>query len=319
MLITPKTSRMFEKYTQIEKTKKFRRSWSTFELYLMLALPIAWYVIFHYIPLYGVQIAFKDFQILQGISKSPWIGFEHFERFFSSYYFWRLLKNTVGISLYSLLIGFPAPILLALLINEIQNNKFKKLVQNITYMPHFLSVVVLVGMITLFLSPTKGLVNLAIQALGGSPIAFMERPEYFKTIYVLSDIWQNMGWSSIIYIAALSSIDPTHYEAAVIDGASRWQRILHISIPLILPTIIIMFILRMGRVMNVGFEKVLLMQNSLNKESSDIIATFVYQTGIVQGSYGFSAAVGLFNSVINFIFLILANYFSRRTSETSLW
>lgn len=296
--------------------KRFLRK---YELCLMLLVPLAWYTVFCYLPMYGLQIAFKDFAILKGIWGSDWVGLKHFESFFSSYYFWRLLKNTVLINVYALVVGFPIPIALAILINEIRGKKYQKFLQNITYMPHFLSVVVMVGMLSLFLSPTQGVVNLIIRWLGGDPIAFLERPEYFKSIYVLSDVWQNMGWNAIIYIAALSGIDPTYYEAAVIDGASRLQRIIHIAIPSIMPTIIILFILRMGHMMNVGFEKVFLLQNSLNKESSDVIATFVYHAGIVQGNFSFSAAVGLFNSLINFGLLILANSLSKRLSETSLW
>jgi putative aldouronate transport system permease protein len=300
-------------------TKLLRKIISKYDLYLMLLIPIVWYIVFHYIPIYGVQIAFKNFVPTKGIVGSPWVGFKHFYRFFSSYYFWRLIKNTIGTSLYSLIIGFPTPIMLAILITEIRNNKFKKLLQNITYMPHFLSIVVVVGMLMLFLHPETGIVNKFVVFMGGKPVNFMQAPQYFKTLYVFSGIWQHMGWESIIYIAALSAVSPELYESATIDGASRWKRITNISIPSISSTIIILLILRMGQIMNVGFQKILLMQNSLNKESSDVIQTFVYSMGILQSDYSFSTAVGLFNSLINFGFILLANSISRRYSETSLW
>jgi putative aldouronate transport system permease protein len=290
-----------------------------YDLYLMLLLPIIWYVIFHYAPLYGLQIAFKNFNPGKGIGGSSWVGLEHFVRFFDSYYFWRLLWNTVSINLFSLLIAFPIPIFLALIINEIPNKAFSKWLQNITYIPHFISVVVIVGMISLFLSPTSGPVNLLIQTFGGTPIRFMEEAGWFKTIFIGSNIWQNMGWQSIIYIAALSGINPQLYEAAKIDGASRLRRVWHISLPGIVPAIVILLILDVGHFMNIGFEKVLLMQNSLNSEASDVISTFVYTTGILKGEYGYTTAIGLFNSVINLTLLLLVNRIARKTSETSLW
>ncbi|MCM3783817.1 ABC transporter permease subunit [Neobacillus mesonae] len=290
-----------------------------YDLYLMLLLPIIWYLIFHYGPLYGLQIAFKNFNPARGIIGSEWVGFEHFERFFNSYYFGRLLWNTVSINLFSLLIAFPIPILLALLIHEIPNKSFSKWLQNITYIPHFISVVVIVGMLTLFLDPTSGPINHLIEAFGGTPIRFMEEAGWFKTIFISSNIWQNMGWQSIIYIAALSSVNPDLYEAAKMDGASRLRRIWHVSLPGIVPVIVILLILDIGHFMNIGFEKILLMQNNLNLESSDVISTFVYTTGILKGEYGYTAAIGLFNSVINLALLLLVNRFARKTAETSLW
>ena len=297
--------------------RAIRRSYG---LYAMLLLPLIYYVVFHYIPIYGVQIAFKDFTAIRGIIGSPWVGFEHFQRFFRSYYIGRLIWNTVGISLYALALGFPIPILLALLINEIPNRVYRKTVQNVTYIPYFLSVVVVVGILNVLLHPSYGVANRLMQALGGSGgIRFMERPEYFKTIYVVSNVWQNMGWNSIIYLAALAGVDPELYDAARIDGASRLQRIKHIAFPALMPTISILFILRMGTIMNVGFEKVFLMQNPLNMMGSDVIATFVYRTGILGADYSFSAAVGLFNSVINFLLLVMVNAISRRLQQASLW
>lgn len=290
-----------------------------YDLYLMLLLPIVWYAIFHYGPLYGLQIAFKNFNPAKGILGSEWVGFEHFERFFDSYYFRRLLWNTVSINLFSLLIAFPIPILLALIVNEIPSKAFGKWLQNITYIPHFISVVVMVGLITLLLDPRSGPINHLIEAFGGEPIRFMEEAGWFKTIFIGSNIWQNMGWQSIIYIAALSGVNPHLYEAAKMDGASRMRRIWHVSLPGIVPVIVILLILDIGHFMNIGFEKVLLMQNNLNLESSDVISTFVYTTGILKGEYGYTAAIGLFNSVINLALLLLVNRFARKTAETSLW
>lgn len=289
------------------------------DLYLMLLLPVTWYVVFHYAPLYGLQIAFKNFNPAKGILGSTWEGFGHFQRFFDSYYFWRLLWNTLSINLFSLLIAFPIPILLALIINEIRNKTFSKWLQNITYIPHFISVVVIVGILNVFLSPHTGPVNLLIEAFGGTPIRFLEEAGWFKTIFISSNIWQNMGWQSIIYIAALSGVNPHLYEAAKMDGASRLRRIWHISLPGIAPVVIILLILDIGHFMNIGFEKILLMQNNLNLESSDVISTFVYTTGILKGEYSYTAAIGLFNSIINLLLLLLVNRIARKTSETSLW
>lgn len=289
-----------------------------YDLYLMLLLPIAYYLLFHYGPLYGLQIAFKNFNPGKGIMGSDWVGFEHFRRFFDSYYFWRLLWNTLSINLFSLLIAFPVPILLALLINEIRSRSYSKLLQNVTYIPHFISVVVVVGILTVLLSPS-GPVNTLIQALGGTPTRFMESAGWFKTIFISSNIWQNMGYQSIIYIAALSGINPQLYEAATIDGASRMRQIWHVSLPGIIPVIVVLLILDVGQFMNIGFEKILLMQNNLNLESSDVISTFVYTTGILKGEYSYTAAIGLFNSLINLTLLLLVNRFARKTSETSLW
>lgn len=290
-----------------------------YDLYLMLLVPIAWYLIFHYGPLYGLQIAFKNFNPAKGIIGSGWVGFDHFERFFDSYYFGRLLWNTLSINLFSLLIAFPISIVLALIVNEIRSKSFSKLLQNITFIPHFISVVVIVGILNVFLSPTTGPINSLIEAFGGSPIRFLEEAGWFKTIFIGSNIWQNMGWQSIIYIAALSGINPQLYEAAKMDGASRLRRVWHISLPGIVPVIVIMLILDIGHFMDIGFEKILLMQNNLNLEASDVISTFVYTTGILKGEYSYTSAIGLFNSVINLVLLLLVNRFARKTSETSLW
>ncbi|RTE09363.1 ABC transporter permease [Paenibacillus whitsoniae] len=292
---------------------------SRYDLYLMLLLPIVWYLVFNYGPLYGLQIAFKNFSPAKGISGSAWVGLDHFKRFVDSYYFWRLLWNTVSINLFSLLFAFPIPVALALLVTEIRNKTYSKVVQNITYIPHFISIVVMVGMIMVFLSPRGGPINSIIEAFGGEPIRFMDSAGWFKTIFISSNIWQNMGWQSIIYIAALSGVNPQLYEAAKMDGASRLRRIWHVSLPGILPVIVILLILDVGHFMNVGFEKILLMQNNLNLESSDVISTFVYSAGILKGEYSYTAAIGLFNSLINLALLLLVNRFARKKAETSLW
>jgi putative aldouronate transport system permease protein len=290
-----------------------------YDLYLFLAIPLIWYFLFRYYPIYGLQIAFKDFIPSKGIAGSEWAGVKYFEQFFSSYYFWTLIKNTITLSLYSLLVGFPIPIFLALLINEVKSNSYKKLLQNITYIPHFLSVVVIVGMLNIFLDDQFGLVNKLVVMFGGEAIEYMSKPEWFQSLYVFSNVWQNAGWNSIIYLAALAGIDNTQYEAATIDGASRIQKIIYISIPGILPTIMILLILQIGRIMDVGFEKVLLMQNPINAEKSEVIQTFVYRNGIQLGQFSYTTAVGLFNSAINFLILVLTNAIARRATKIGLW
>ncbi|MGN7284487.1 ABC transporter permease [Shouchella rhizosphaerae] len=312
---------------RIEQAKKplktpSKRRWNgikrNWDLYLLVLPVVVYFLIFKYYPMYGVQIAFKDFIAAEGIWGSPWVGWEHFIRFFESFYFERLIGNTIGLSLYNLVIGFPIPIILALLINEIRYKKAKGFVQTVTYAPHFLSTVVIVGMLFLLLSP-NGLVNQILGLLGISEIAFMTSPEWFKTTYVFSDVWQQMGWSSIIYLAALAGIDPQLHEAAKIDGASRLRRIWHVNLPGIRSTIIILLILQTGSIVSVGFEKVFLMQNQLNMEASDVIATHIYRTGIAGAQYSYSAAIGLFESAINFFILIFVNYTAKKTSQTSLW
>ena len=290
-----------------------------YPLYI-LALPAVVYLfIFHYIPMYGVQIAFKDFVAGKGISGSAWVGLKHFRRFFSTYMFSRLLTNTLALSLMQLVISFPAPIILALLLNQMTNKSFKKIVQTVTYAPHFISMVVLIGMLTLFFSPNTGIVNLAISALGGEKIFFMGEAKYFRWMYVFSGVWQSAGWGSIIYLATLSSVDPGLYEAARIDGCSRMGLVLHIDIPSMLPTCVIMFIMNMGSLMSLGYQKAFLMQNDLNLAVSEIIETYVYKTGLVQSQFSYSAAIGVFTSAINIVLLVGANWLSRRVTENSLW
>lgn len=296
--------------------KDFSRHW---ELYLFVLPAVLYYLIFHYYPMYGVQIAFRNYLPSLGFTSSPWVGLQHFRRFFQSYHFWTLLKNTLGISVYQLAVSFPLPIVFALMLNEIRHAWFKRTVQTITYAPHFISTVVIVGMLLLFLSPSNGLINQLIKALGGAPIHFMTKPEYFKTIYVLSGVWQQTGWSTVIYLAALSGVDPCLYEAASIDGASKVQKILNIDIPSILPTAIILLILNCGQIMNVGFEKVYLMQNPLNMIASDVISTYVYRAGLLSAEFSFATAVGLFNSVVNLILLLIVNKLAKKLGGQGLW
>lgn len=288
------------------------------QLYLFVLPAFLIILIFSYGPMYGVIIAFKDYMPSLGIWGSPWVGFKHFQRFFDSYYFWELMKNTLGISLYSLIVGFPLPIILALALNEVKDGPFKKITQTVTYAPNFIAVVVMVGMIIAFLSPSTGIINHFLEFLGFDRISFMTDPKWFKTIYVLSGVWQGTGWGSVIYLAALAGVDTQLHEAATIDGASRLQRVWFINVPTIMPTMVILLILSCGSLMSVGFEKILLMQNPLNMESSNVIATFVYKQGLLDAQYSFAAAVGLFNSLINSILLILVNNISKRLSDSSL-
>ncbi len=287
-------------------------------LYLMVLPVVAYYIIFHYLPMYGAIIAFKNFSPMKGIFGSPWVGFENFTEFFNGYYFWRILKNTLVISLTELVFSFPAPIILALLINELKNKIFTRTVQTITYMPHFISLVVICGMIKDF-TMDSGVVNVFLSYFGWQPITMLNKPELFVPLYVISDIWQQVGWGSIIYLAALSGIDQQLYEAAKIDGAGRFKQTLYVTLPGILPTIIVLLILRMGRLLNVGFEKIILLYNPAIYQTSDVISSFVYRKGLLEFDWSFSAAVGLFNSVINFALLLSANWISRRVQGSSLW
>lgn len=294
---------------------------ANYQLYLFLLLPLLYFIVFHYMPMYGAQIAFKDFNAAKGIFGSPWVGFKHFLRFFQSHQFGRVLRNTIGVSVYQLAVGFPVPIILALALNNCEFRRFKKLTQLVTYAPHFISTVVMVGIIIQFLSPRFGIVNVFVQLLGFEPVSFMGEPELFKSIYVFSGIWQNTGWNSIIFLAALSGIDPTLHEAAIVDGATKIQRNIHIDIPGILPTAIILLILNTGWIMNVGFQKVFLMQNALNLQASEVITTYVYKLGIASRipNYSYAASIGLFNSVVNLLLLVTVNSLARRTGKSSLW
>ncbi len=298
-----------------------KRVLSHWQLLALLLVPLAWYIIFCYIPMFGVQLAFKNYKVRLGIWGSPWADplMRHFGRYFSSYYAWSTIWNTLAINLGCLAIGFPAPILLALMLNEINSLRFRKVLQNITYIPYFLSIVVVVSMLKLFTDQRYGLINIMIRAMGMQTLPLMESEKYFRPLYVLSNVWQNMGWNAIIYIAALAGVDTALYEAATVDGASRWQKIIHVSLPCILPTIVTMFILRIGQLMTIGFEKALLMQNDLNIGTSEIISTLVYKNGIQKGDYSYATAVGLMNSVVNLILIVTANTVCRRTLDQSLW
>lgn len=295
--------------------KALQRDWP---LYLMLVPGMIYIFIFNYIPMYGVTIAFKDFMASKGIMGSPWVGLEHFERVFHSPSFFPILWNTLALSIYQLVITFPLPILLALMINACQSKRIGTFVQNITYAPYFISVVVLVGMMMIMFSP-RGIFNVILEMFGGTPQLFMGEEQYFRNMYVWSNVWQATGWGSIIYLAALSSVSPELHEAAVIDGANRFHRIVHIDLPAILPTAVILLTLNAGKMMSMGFEKAYLMQTPLNIGVSEILSTYVYRKGLLDIDYSYSAAIGLFNNVINLILLLSVNRASKKISETGIW
>ncbi len=292
------------------------RSW---QLYLFLLPTLLYFGIFHYGPLYGAQIAFRDYLGALGIWGSPWVGLGNFARFFSSAFFTNLLTNTVSLSLLILVFSFPMPVILALMLNQIGNQKYKRIVQTVSYAPHFISMVVFVGMLFLFTSPSVGIINILAEKIGLPRIYYMGNVAWFRPVYVLSDIWQETGWGAIIYLAALSGINPELYEAATIDGATKFQRILHIDIPAILPTVTILLVLRVGAIMSLGFEKAFLMQTPLNLDYSEIISTYVYKVGLQGAQFSFGSAVGLFNSVINLALLLIVNRAARALGGTSLW
>lgn len=285
----------------------------------VIALPvIIFYLLFSYKPMYGALMAFMDYKPAKDFLDNTWVGFKHFERFFTGPYFGRTLKNTFLLSLYNLIFGFPAPIILALMLNEVKNSKFKKITQTITYLPHFISTVIVCAMVSDFCLST-GLFNDIITFLGGEKVSLLQKPEYYRTIYIVSDIWKEIGWGSIVYLAALAGVDKELYEAARIDGAGKWKQTLHVTLPGILPTVCIMLILRIGNMMNVGYEKTLLLYNEATYTTADIISTYVYRAGLTERSYSYSTAVGLFNSVINLFLVFGANYISKKTTENSLW
>lgn len=301
------------------KRKKRIKHW---QLYMFLVIPILLVFVFSYIPMAGVQLAFKKYDMNLGIMGSPWIGFKNFQKFFQNYQFWRLLGNTLTLSLYGLLAGFPIPIMLALMLNSMTNQRYKKFIQTVTYLPHFISTVVMVGLIIQLLNPRMGLYGIIYTAITGNNAPdILGSASAFPNIYVLSGVWQSMGWNSIIYMAALAGVDYELHEAAQMDGASKLQRILHIDLPSILPTAMMLLILNTGSIMNVGFEKVYLMQNNLNLRSSEVISTYVYKMGLesATGDYGYATAIGLFNSVINLILIIAVNAASKKATEQSLW
>ena len=294
----------------------FHKNWP---VYLMFLPVLVFYLMFHYKPMYGIIIAFKDFSMRKGITGSPWIGFENFTRLFSSYWFPIIIKNTLTLSLLNLIVGFPIPIILALLLNEVGNGRFRKTFQTISYAPHFISIVVLCGMLVIFTNPTHGIINILLGKIGVESINFLGIAADFKWVYVLSGVWQEMGWGSIIYFAALSSVDKSLIEAADIDGANRLQKIWYINLPVLVPTIMVLLVLQFGSLLSVGYEKVYLLQNSTNLSASEVISTYVYKVGLQQADFSFSAAVDVFNSVINTTILLLANGISRKLTHTSLF
>lgn len=298
---------------------RVKNDWSlNHELYILVIPVLVFYIIFHYKPIYGALIAFKDFNPSLGVWASPWVGFKHFKTFFTSINFWNVLRNTITISGYSILVGFPAPIILALLINEIRSKKFSFCVKTVSYFPHFISLVVACAMIKYFVADT-GLIGRFVNNITGGQISLLNDPNYFVAVYVGSGLWQEVGWNSIIYISALAAVDVQLYEAARIDGANRWGELIHVTIPGILPTIIVMLILKLGNILSVGYEKIILLYNPLTYEKADVILSYVYRKGLQEFNYSFSTAVGLFNSVINFLFLVLVNKVSRKVSDISLW
>lgn len=293
-----------------------RREW---QLYLLLLPTVIWLLLFLYKPMYGLQIAFKDYSVFRGIEGSPWIGFEHFETLFNNDQFLRAIRNTLIISAYSLLIGFPVPILLALMFNEVLSQWFRKTTQTIVYLPHFISSVIIAGIVITAFSPSAGIVNTVLKWIGLDPIYFLTRPEWFRPIFIGTGIWQEAGFQSIVYLAAIAGVSPTLYESAVVDGASRWQMMWKITIPSILPTIIIMLIIRIGSLMEVSFEMIILLYQPATYQTADVVNTFIYRQGLQGGQYDLAAAAGLFNAVVAFVLVITANAISKRYSRTSLW
>ena len=294
----------------------FKREW---QIYVMLAPMLIWFVVFLYKPMYGLQIAFKDYSIFRGIEASPWVGMEHFNDLFGNSQFLRAIKNTFLISFYSLIFGFPVPILLALMFNEIINALYKRSAQTIVYLPHFISTVIIAGIVITAFSPSAGIVNTFLSWFGFEPVYFLTKAEWFRPIFIGSGIWQEAGFSSIIFLAAIAGVNPSLYESAVVDGASRWQMMWKITLPSILPTIIIMLIIRIGNLMEVGFELIILLYQPATYETSDVINTFIYRQGLQSGQYDLAAAAGFFNAVIAFILVMAANSISKRFSRTSLW
>lgn len=295
-----------------------RRGW---QLYALMALPLAYLIIFKYVPMYGAQIAFKNFVATKGIWGSEWVGMAQFVRFFESYEFWNIMWNTLALSFYQLLAGFPFPIVLALSLNYVGHGGFKKWVQMVTYAPHFISVVVMVGIIFQMLDPRIGIVNIALKAIGLEAVNWLGEADYFRSIYVWSGVWQNVGFSCIIYLAALASIDPSLHEAAVVDGASKLRRMWHIDLPGILPIAVILLILDVGKMLEIGFEKSFLMQNPLNLRASEIIDTYVYKVGLASNivNFSYSSAIGLFKNALNLILLVAVNRIAKKLGQSSLW
>ena len=314
---TPADQLVYDKRSRSQRIKDHvRKDW---QLYLLLLPTLVWLIVFLYKPMYGLQIAFKDYSIFRGVAASPWIGFEHFETLFGSEGFMRALRNTIAISFWSLLIGFPVPILLALMFNEILAKKFKSTAQTIVYLPHFISSVIIAGIVITAFSPSAGIVNTIMGWFGLDPVYFLTKPEWFRPIFIGTTIWQEAGFQSIVYLAAIAGVSPTLYESAVVDGASRWQMMWKITVPSILPTIIIMLIIRIGNMLEVSFEMIILLYQPSTYETADVVNTFIYRQGLQNGQYDFAAAAGLFNAVVAFVLVIGANAIAKRYSRTSLW
>lgn len=307
-------------YRSNRLNKGIKNIFKHWQLYVIMIPAVLFYIFFMYKPMWGLQIAFKNFKIFAGMDKSPWVGFKHFSAFLSSPYFGRNLKNTLLINFYGLLFGFPIPILLALMLNEVKNLYFKKTIQTLTYLPHFISIVVIAGIVVNFLSPTNGLVNILIEKLGGEKVHFLIKKEYFRTIFITMNIWKEAGFNAIVYLAALSGIDPNLYEAAYVDGANKFKRIWHVTIPGIMPTIVVLLVLKIGGMLSVGYEAIILLYQPATYETADVISTYVYRMGLGEhAQYSYAAAVGLFNAVVSVILVMFANKVSKKLSGTSLW
>ncbi len=303
------------KMTGKQKWKQIKRNKY---LWILMILPLVYYIIFCYGPMYGVLIAFKNYKIMDGVWGSKWVGLKWFAKFLPDPYFWKLVRNTLLLNLYGLLWGFPIPIILALMLNEVTHSKFKRVIQSVSYLPHFISTVVVCGMVTNFLS-LDGIINQVLGALGFEKKVFLMYPEYFRTIFTATGIWQSCGWTSIIYLASLTAVDQEIIEAAMIDGANRWHRIRHVTLPAIAPTISTMLIMQMGKLMTIGYEKIILLYNGSTYETADVISTYVYRRGILKADYSYSTAVGLFQSLVGLILLVASNKISKKLSDTSLW
>lgn len=316
MVDCTKTNKNKKKRRALIDLRLMKRHW---QFYLLIALPLLYIIIFCYVPMPGILMAFERYSPSKGLLGSQWLGFQNFKQFFASPSNTRIIWNTLRIGLYSLIAGFPIPIILAIALNEVANKRFKKAVQMVTYAPYFISTVVLVGILSQITDPRLGIINKIIELLGGNAINFMGDPKMFDHLYVWSGIWQGVGYSSVIYIAALAGVSKELQEAAVVDGAARWERIWHVDLPSIRPQIVILLIFNVGNVLNIGYEKVYLMQNDLNIQKSEIISTFVYKVGLVNADYGFSAAVGLFNALISIVLIMIANAVAKKTAETSIW
>ncbi len=317
LVVEAKEALRVRRPSRVEKiSDHLRRDW---QLYVLLLPTVIWLLVFLYKPMYGLQIAFKDYSIFKGVAGSPWIGLEHFQTLFASEGFLRALKNTIIISFYSLLFGFPAPIFLALMFNEILNRKFKSTAQTIVYLPHFISSVIIAGIVITAFSPSAGIVNTILGWFGMDSIYFLTKPEWFRPIFIGTTIWQEAGFQSIVYLAAIAGVSPTLYESAVVDGATRWQMMWKITVPSILPTIIIMLIIRIGNMLEVSFEMIILLYQPSTYATADVVNTFIYRQGLQNGQYDFAAAAGLFNAVVAFVLVIGANTISKRYSRTSLW